>query len=46
MNISNILKFIQDASEPESNMKTIIFIGVGLIIGMKLLKVIFRGFRG
>ena len=46
MNISSLLVLTQETLEPESNMKTIIFIGVGLIIGMKLLKVIFRGFRG
>ena len=46
MNISSLLILTQETPEPESNMKTIIFIGVGLIIGMKLLKVIFRGLRG
>ncbi len=45
MNISSLLKLTQETPEPESNMKTVIFIGVGLIIGMKLLKVIIRSIR-
>ena len=46
MSISSLLKFTQETPEHESNMKTVIIIGVGLILGMKLLKVIFRGLRG